>query len=63
VDAQQAEVGREMPGIEFDVLNVPHDRFMGTIDTRAQCHAGRAFESGRGPPFHKGGLAGASPAI
>jgi hypothetical protein len=45
VDAQLDEVQRAMLKVDFDVLDVPHDRFVIAGDAWAQCRAGDADPS------------------
>ena len=56
VDAQLDERWRAQPNIDFDVLNVPRDRFVIASDAWGQCRAGRADASKFG--IFKGDLRG-----
>lgn len=56
VDAQMDEVWREKLKIDFDPLDVPHDRFVIAGDAWAQCRTGRARASRFG--IFKGDLRG-----
>ena len=55
VDAQIDEVQRAVLKVDFDVLDVPHDRFVIAGDAWAQCRAGDADPSTFGI-FHMHGL-------